>query len=432
MASKFCWIYLWFLFRSISAGLASSPYYTVHLTGVSFDQALQECSPGILTALATEQEVTAVLGVVSESAAALHHSQFTFWVGLRKVKNECVVPTLPLRGFKWTEDGGEDSQVSRWVEEPQHTCTTDRCAALRGRLDGTVVTSWGLIAVTCKNSFQFICKTHVNPAPPGPSKPELRPQPATPEPATPEPATPEPATPEPEPAISEPPQPEPKLPTLGPKPGHDLTPAPVPELPGQDLDLGWEAGRGSGSCPSPSDIRIRSISPDYKNSSRIQVECWSNVQVELRCTGHPAQWRLPDDSHPNFTAVCVPCNRGFQKDASGLCVDIDECSGGRPCRHACLNTEGSFRCVCSDQNGKQHDEGSPKCADEAAAAGFLIPVLAAVAALVVLLVVVAVTVKCCLMRRSKKRAMKKAEKMAMKSKDSKDSFETANEKAAAT
>lgn len=83
-----------------------------------------------------------------------------------------------------------------------------------------------------------------------------------------------------------------------------------------------------------------------------------------------------------------------------------------------------------DESGKHHEEGSPACPDPITAqdtstlSKTLVPVLVAVVALVVLVVVVTVTVKCCLMRKSKK---KKAEKMAMKSKDSADSFITANE-----
>lgn len=159
------------------------------------------------------------------------------------------------------------------------------------------------------------------------------------------------------------------------------------------------------------------------------MECWSTDPVELRCSGRPAVWRLLDDSPANFSNVCLSCGNGFRKDASGHCVDVDECGGSSaPCRHTCLNTEGSYRCFCSDDNGKQHNEDSPACADTTTS-GPLVPVLAAVAALVVLLLVGAVTVKCCLMRKSKKAARKEAEKMAMKGNSARDSFETANEKA---
>ncbi|XP_074484644.1 uncharacterized protein LOC141763808 [Sebastes fasciatus] len=451
MESWFCWIYFVILLRNISADPASPPSYIVHRTNVSFDKAAEGCSPGVLTTLTTEQEVADILKLVSEPASLRHQNEFTFWVGLRKVKDECVVSTLPLRGFKWTEDGSEDTEVSQWTEEPQHTCTTVRCAALKGEFNGSAVTRWGLIPVTCKNSYQFICKlrdreTGVRPATPKPATRE--PKPATTEPpkfSTPEPpksATPEPPTParpepptpatsanpEPRPATHkpEPAKPEPNLPE--PKPEADLKPKTGSELQGTDRDP--EPAPGSDSCQHPHIPEARSISLDRDNSSRIQVECWPTDRLELHCSGRPAMWRMLDDSAANFTTVCLPCGNGFQKDTSGNCVDMDECSGGAtPCRHTCLNTEGSYRCFCSDENGKQHEEDSPACVDTERN-GMLIPLLVAAAVLVVLVVVIAVTLKCCLMRRSKKLAMKRAEKMAMKSKNGKDSFETANEKAA--
>ncbi|XP_070776610.1 C-type lectin domain family 14 member A [Enoplosus armatus] len=464
MASQFCssWIYLWVvivLLRNISGDPASPPRYTVHHTHASFDQAMEDCSPGVLTTLATEQEVADILSLVSKSSSPLNQNEFTFWVGLRRVKKECVVPMLPLRGFKWMEDGSEKSQVSRWTAEPKRTCTTVRCAALKGELDGSTVTRWGLIPVTCKTSYQFICKlrdTLTRETLKGRETPEERHtpeereasvKPATQQPATPEspklatpeplkPATPESPKPEPRPATlkPEPTSPEHKLPTQGPETETDLKPKTGPELQGPDPDL--EPVPGLDSCQHPLIPGARFLSLDPDNSSRIQVECWSTIQLELYCLGRPAVWRLLDDSPANFTTVCQPCEDGFDKDASGNCVDIDECSGSSPCRYTCLNTEGSHRCVCSDENGKHHDEDSQACMDMVAngdsglLSGILIPVLVAVAALVVLVIVVTVMVKCCLMKQSKKRAMKKAEKMAMKSKDGKDYFETANDKVA--
>ncbi|XP_070697780.1 C-type lectin domain family 14 member A, partial [Pempheris klunzingeri] len=415
---------------NISAG-SLSPHFTIHRTRVSFDRAMQDCSPGVLTTLATDQEVTNILGLVSESLSPLNQKEVTLWVGLRKVKDECVVYTLPLRGFKWTEDGSQESQVSRWAQEPKQTCTTVRCAALKVEFDGSAMVRWGLIPVTCKNSYQFICKM-----PPGKSETRVTPEPEPPATSKAKPATSEPPKTEPGPATQrpEPTTPEPERPIRGRKPGTEPTSETGPELQGLDPDLHSGPAPGSDSCKHPRIPGSRSLKLDPDD--RIQVECWSSVLLELRCSGHPAAWRLPDNSPANFSTICQPCDDGFHKDASGNCVDINECGGGgAPCRHTCLNTEGSYRCVCSDEDGKHHDEDSPVCRDtptDADGGGLLsdilIPVLVSVAVLVVLMVVVMVTVKCCLMRRSKRRAMKKAEKMAMKSKDSKDSFETANEK----
>uniref|UniRef100_A0A4W6FAP5 C-type lectin domain-containing protein n=1 Tax=Lates calcarifer TaxID=8187 RepID=A0A4W6FAP5_LATCA len=326
----------------VSADLASPPHYTINQIKASFDQATENCSPGVLTTLATKQEVTDVIGLISK--LVLHQRKFTFWIGLKKAKNECVVPALPLKGFKWTEDGSEESQMISWMVEPQDTCTTTRCAALRGEFHGSTVTSLGLIAVSCKSTFGFICKLRD-----GQTRQTSEDRKTTVKPAALEPVTPEP---------------------------------------------------------------------------KLAVECWSTGLLELRCWGHPTMWRLIDNSPANFTTICQPCSNGFRKDTSGNCVDINECSSGVPCRHTCLNTEGSYRCICPD-----HDKNSTECTktindvvimNPAGMPDFLIPVLVAVAVLVV----------ADLMRRSKKRAMKKLEKMAMKNKDSQDSFTTANEKTA--
>ncbi|KAK9534289.1 hypothetical protein VZT92_009344 [Zoarces viviparus] len=469
MESWFCWIHLVILLRNTWSS-SSPPRYTIHQSLLSFDLAGESCSPGVLTTLATELEVADVLGIVSESMPALDGLDFTFWVGLRKVKNECVVPTRPLRGFKWTKDGSEDSQVSRWAEEPQLTCTTVRCAALKGEWDGSRVTRWGLIPISCKSSYQFICKLRdretgpPKPAAPGPPKPadpesqkpaDPEPQkPADPEPQKPadpesqKPADPEPqkpADPEPQkpadPESQKPADPEPQKPAAAEPPKH-ATPAkpeprpatqkpeaanPEPGLPSLETETGLERqgpDPGSDSCQHPLITSARSIS--LVNSSRIQVQCWSLEQdlVELRCSGRPAVWRLLDDSPADFTTVCRLCDSGFRKDASGTCVDVDECSSAL-CRFSCLNTVGSFQCFCSDDD--EDDKNSPACTETTTTTtvpgGVLMPVLvvAAVLAAVLLVVVVIVMVKCCLTRRSRKRVEKKK---------SDDGGDSANETAA--
>lgn len=41
------------------------------------------------------------------------------------------------------------------------------------------------------------------------------------------------------------------------------------------------------------------------------------------------------------------CWPGFQlKDDGKTCVDVDECSSSLPCSQRCINTYGSFKCLC--------------------------------------------------------------------------------------
>lgn len=454
MESWIClrWIYCWTVV--VSADLT----YTIHRSELSFNEALDRCSPAVLTTLATQQEVNDVLKSISTSVSPVQH-QFTFWVGLRKLKNECVIPTLSLRGFKWTENGGEEAQVSRWREEPEETCTTVRCAVITGELTGLSVTDWGLTPVSCSSRHQFICKHRdgqmVGPEDPVPENTAPKTELETPETHTvtpdPDPEKPENDTtaPEPEPKETEsdsvakdldPEKPETALDRQGP-PVSDLptpisvtsepkhpTPQPEDEL---KTDVGLEPNprppSGSTSCANPVINGSRILIPDPDNSSRMGVDCFSGVRLELFCLD--AIWWLLD-APINTSSACSPCHAGFRKDIYGNCVDVDECVvSPSPCRHTCLNTEGSFRCVCSDSDGKPHQEGSVECKD--ALSGILLLVLVPVGVLVVLVVCTAVLVKCCLMRRSKKRAIKKAEKMAMKNKNGKESCETANERAVA-
>lgn len=53
---------------------------------------------------------------------------------------------------------------------------------------------------------------------------------------------------------------------------------------------------------------------------------------------------------------CV-CQEGFTM-SGGLCVDVDECESG-PCEHVCVNALGSYTCVCYE--GYKMDQQSQKC-----------------------------------------------------------------------
>ncbi|XP_029982050.1 C-type lectin domain family 14 member A [Sphaeramia orbicularis] len=445
-----CWIYCW------TAVVSADLTYTIHRTKLSFNEAKDRCSPAVLTTLATQEEVSKVLKSISTSLSPVQH-QFTLWVGLRKLKNECVIPTLSLRGFKWTDNSGEEAQVSRWREEPEETCTTVRCAAITGELTGLSVTDWGLIPVSCTNRYQFICKHRdgqvAGPEDPAPetmaSKTELKTletHSVTPDPdrtklknETTAPDTEPKETETGSAAIDLDPE-KPKTAPEGQGPPVSDFPTPVsvtsePKHPEAEdeltADLGLEPNPrppfGSVSCANPIINGSRILIPDPDNSSRMGVDCFSGVRLELFCLD--AIWWLLD-APVNTSSACWPCHAGFRKDIYGNCVDVDECVvGSSPCRHTCLNTEGSFRCICTDSDGKPHQEGSAECKDTLS--GILLLVLVPVGVLVVLVVGIVVLVKCCLMRRSKKRAIKKAEKMAMKNKNSKESCETANERTVA-
>ncbi|KAG7259667.1 hypothetical protein CRUP_013120 [Coryphaenoides rupestris] len=65
------------------------------------------------------------------------------------------------------------------------------------------------------------------------------------------------------------------------------------------------------------------------------------------CTGLVRQWSGHQCTieHIQLTAVLA---RFLLKDDGKTCVDTDECSSSLPCSQHCLNTYGSYKCLCVD------------------------------------------------------------------------------------
>lgn len=373
-----CWIWTW----SILSGCvwAAAPRYSVHNQPTSFDAAASACSPGILTTLATEEELDAVLSLISQYQG---QDQFNFWIGLRQVRGKCVLPLAPLRGFHWI-GGSEDSEVSRWAEEPEPTCLADRCVALRGRLNGSLVADWGMVPVKCKSKYQYICKTMGELKTPIAATPKSGPETPRTELPTTEPAKPEPRQEAEQPAATrEPPGSE----TYGPELQQDPEPGPESQTllplyphtkPNPDLvnKTGSDQGSGPGPdlidppvCKKPHVPSARYLSMDPEQPLRLLVECWPGQQVQVLCSGQPPSWHLLNGSPANFSSVCWRCGPGYRPDGEGNCVDVDECEGvgggGALCSHSCVNTPGSYRCTCLDQN-MQPQEDPALCSDSVA------------------------------------------------------------------
>uniref|UniRef100_A0A8C2AJR3 Low density lipoprotein receptor-related protein 1Ba n=1 Tax=Cyprinus carpio TaxID=7962 RepID=A0A8C2AJR3_CYPCA len=56
---------------------------------------------------------------------------------------------------------------------------------------------------------------------------------------------------------------------------------------------------------------------------------------------------------------CCTCWPGFRlKNDGRTCIDVDECSENFPCSHQCINTYGSFHCLCAD--GYQRPASNPQ------------------------------------------------------------------------
>lgn len=356
-----CWIWTW----SILSGCvwATAPRYSVHNQPTSFDDANRACSPGTLTTLATEEELNAVLSLISQNK---DQDQFNFWIGLRKVRGNCTIPLAPLRGFRWIQGDSEESEVSRWAEEPESTCLIDRCVALRVRLKGMLVADWGMVPVKCKSKYQYICKTMGELETPTAATPKSGPEPPPKELPTTEPARPEPEQEAQNPAVTQEP------PGSGTQTLLPLYPNTKPN-PGLVNEAGPDQGSGPGPGPAPGPDRIdppvckkphvpraRFLSMDKEHPLKLLVECWRHQQVQLLCSGQPPSWHLLNGSPANFSSMCQRCGHGFQPDEEGNCVDVDECKGNGGgsalCSHSCDNTPGSYRCTCLDQNGQPQED----------------------------------------------------------------------------
>ncbi len=64
---------------------------------------------------------------------------------------------------------------------------------------------------------------------------------------------------------------------------------------------------------------------------------------------YPSHWHNPMLTVLVCSSLQCRCHPGFRlKDDGKTCVDVDECSTTYPCTQHCINTHGSFRCVCVD------------------------------------------------------------------------------------
>ncbi|KAF7201117.1 C-type lectin domain family 14 member A [Nothobranchius furzeri] len=323
---------LWAVVFLLKAVSASQTYYTLSHLEASFDQAMASCFPGVLTTTSSKEEVQKLHELLNNSVT--YQEDVTVWIGLKKTNDGCINPSLPLKGFEWVENITQESEIHTWVEEPKLTCTETLCAALKwkGVRSGVEL---GLLPVSCKTRYRYVCKVKGEPPGREPAttksvalEPELRPETA----AT---FKPELTTAEPGPA--------------SPKPNTDASPGSRTKLDScQSLD-GIETNR----------FKIRSLFLDPDNQTWVHVHCWLDFKLHLFCTGRPVVWRQVDGSQADFSSICH-CEEGFQRNASGHCIDIDECVSRKPCRRTCLNTKGSFRCVCEEDSDED-----PSCKNTA-------------------------------------------------------------------
>ncbi|KAL2092660.1 hypothetical protein ACEWY4_012458 [Coilia grayii] len=93
-----------------------------------------------------------------------------------------------------------------------------------------------------------------------------------------------------------------------------------------------------------------------RNGTRVRIPLRPQLVSTL---GRPYLAHLPQQQ-PSSRSPRHGCPPGYTSQ-QGSCVDIDECAQRKPCQHECVNTLGSYHCVCPP--GYQLMANSRTCKD---------------------------------------------------------------------
>lgn len=231
------------------------------------------------------------------------------------------------------------------------------------------------------------------------------------------------------------------------------------------------------TCSSPPQILgHHDITHKQNDPYTLWVSCHSTDTFTLTCSRNTGEWKLVGGTETDILGLCLECENGYKKDRDGNCVDVDECSRSNNCKFNCINTSGSYSCICFDDMNNFHSEDSEICMkanmslfmsatdatnkvqDKPASSSMdkksspqpavysttesgvhakestrdvsdiVIPLIIALLIFVVLVVIIVAIVKYCHMRSSRKRAKKRAaalkESIAL---NGSDSMEKVNE-----
>ncbi len=217
------------------------------------------------------------------------------------------------------------------------------------------------------------------------------------------------------------------------------------------------------ACPRPEIVSTHDMIEPSNDPYTRQIVCLSGARFNLTCS-KDLVWTLISGKNVDISQLCLECQKGYRRDASGNCVDVNECEESKPCEQGCQNTEGSYKCLCSyNDDGICNGSSKPPTTnlknneysninrgksvltqptslpddvrinetvehtDKSAGdiSNILVPVIIALLIFIVLLVIVAAIMKGCLRRRTIKLAQRKAEAVAL---NGSSSMEKVNEK----
>lgn len=158
------WIFLLQIINSIE-GIAGADHgtlctsnacLTLHMSKVNFTTASSSCvdNGGRLMTIKDREEEDVLLSLLSQTHRQHQERALKFWIGLKLNSGNCSLADRTLRGFKWIS-GEEDSHYSNWGKEPDPTCTEDRCVRAH-YTPGQNQLKW--TAGGCKQSTFYVCK----------------------------------------------------------------------------------------------------------------------------------------------------------------------------------------------------------------------------------------------------------------------------------
>ncbi|KAM6912285.1 complement component C1q receptor [Xenentodon cancila] len=352
----------------------SNACFTLHMERISFDQAQQGCEDNggyLMTVRDTheEDELRSLFSLIQRQ----HHDKVAkFWIGLKLHKKDCVLEEKTLRGFKWVS-GEADSNYSNWKKEPTSTCTQERCVKVDYTFSEQDQLKW--TAGACRSLASYACKFYIN----GMCKP-LRLLGAGKITYTPPFAK------------------EPQKITRGSLPvgtyanvlcsdqtshysvcmslssNYNWTnPGPFCEFAEQNCEInnggcehschqeasdvrclckeGYEL-EGDGLSCKMKDVCGPDTCEHQCTMGRTGFSCKCPDGFELdenqrncsdtdECQSQPCEGHLCVNTHGSYVCLC----KGGYEMVDGECIDVDECAQSR-CEHGCLNTAGSFSCYC--------------------------------------------------------------------------------------
>ncbi|XP_068194587.1 complement component C1q receptor [Antennarius striatus] len=134
----------------------SSVCFTLHTDRMGFEKARQSCvhNGGYLMTVRDREEEDALRSLLTQIQRR-QDRVLKFWIGLKLQRGNCVSAKKTLRGFKWVS-GEEDSGYSNWEKEPVITCIEERCVRIHYTSSGENNLKWH--AGPCKSPSFYVCK----------------------------------------------------------------------------------------------------------------------------------------------------------------------------------------------------------------------------------------------------------------------------------